>query len=636
MTKIFVSLLLFATCVQVAAQTLAVPNDNRSPAGSLRDDRLSLRLTAQPVMWQPEGDAGNMVPAFAFAEQDREATIPGPLIRVPRDTWIDVTIENRIPADRPVGLPPENRRSEGMRTVTGDVLYVHGLGAGTETDDVVEIPFGERRSFSFQARTPGTYTYWGDTTGRTMRTRTGLDAQLSGAIVVDPPGALSGTEERVFVITMTDTFDDGSGVFPENGYFELAINGLSWPYTERLRYRVGDKLHWRWLNPSGFEHPMHLHGFHFETRARGDGSRESVFPEETVQHVVTEFMEPGATFRMDWTPTREGNWLMHCHIRDHIIPDPPRSPEERMHDMHDVRQHALQAMAGLVMGITVADEDTDSDTLEPEHRLKLIAREEPVSETTMRRGYAVANADEKTPSGFSSPGPPVFLTRDEVTRISISNEMREPTTVHWHGLELQSIYDGVAGWSGSRGRVAPLIEPGGTFDVFLEPPRAGTFIYHTHMDETEQLLSGLSGPLIVLEPGQSFDPETDRIFLLADSIDGDYAGVTINGSRRPEPLLLEAGDRYRLRLINISAGSTIDVTLRSGVDVLTWDPLAKDGADLPDTLRTSEPATVRTGTGETYDFVWAPSSPMSATLEVDWIFATFEGHLVLEQPIRVE
>jgi len=68
-------------------------------------------------------------------------------------------------------------------------------------------------------------------------------------------------------------------------------------------------------------------------------------------------------------------------------------------------------------------------------------------------------------------------------------------------MELESYYDGIAGWSGTQGHTAPMIEPGASFVVKFTPPTAGTFIYQTHLDEIRQLSSGLYGPLIVLEHG---------------------------------------------------------------------------------------------------------------------------------------
>lgn len=78
MTKIFVSLLLFATCVQSAAQTLAVPNDNRAPAGSLQDGSCDEIL--------PDG-----------------FTSPGPPA-TPEVDWIFATFGGHVVLEQPIGV----------------------------------------------------------------------------------------------------------------------------------------------------------------------------------------------------------------------------------------------------------------------------------------------------------------------------------------------------------------------------------------------------------------------------------------------------------------------------------------------------------------------------------------------------
>ncbi len=91
--------------------------------------------------------------------------------------------------------------------------------------------------------------------------------------------------------------------------------------------------------------------------------------------------------------------------------------------------------------------------------------------------------------------------------------MREPTAIHWHGIELDSYYDGVPVWGGVREQTTPQIEPGQSFVARLAPPRAGTFMYHTHGHNFLQLICSLYGPLIVLRAGQTFDPETDKVMM---------------------------------------------------------------------------------------------------------------------------
>src|SRR5262249_27580733 len=98
--------------------------------------------------------------------------------------------------------------------------------------------------------------------------------------------------------------------------------------------------------------------------------------------------------------------------------------------------------------------------------------------------------------------------------------------------------------------VTPPIDPGQSFVARFTPPRAGTFIYHTHWHNFLQLTGGLYGPLIVLRPEQTFDPETDIPVVI--SLGGAFdvkSPVLLNGSTQPEPLRMKAGVKYRMRLI---------------------------------------------------------------------------------------
>ena len=84
------------------------------------------------------------------------------------------------------------------------------------------------------------------------------------------------------------------------------------------------------------------------------------------------------------------------------------------------------------------------------------------------------------------PGPPIILVRNQPVAIKVVNELHEPTTIHWHGLEIESYFDGAAGWGKTDKKLAPLILAGSSFTAHLKPTRAGTFIDHPHMRD-EQL-----------------------------------------------------------------------------------------------------------------------------------------------------
>jgi FtsP/CotA-like multicopper oxidase with cupredoxin domain len=217
------------------------------------------------------------------------------------------------------------------------------------------------------------------------------------------------------------------------------------------------------------------------------------------------------------------------------------------------------------------------------------------------------------------PSPPIVLTRGEPVRIRVVNRLPEPTAVHWHGIELESFFDGVAGFSGEGARLAPVVAPGDSFDARFTPPRAGTFIYHTHVNERRQMRAGLVGALIVLEPGRALDPGHDIVLVFGTRSSGPpEAGIAVNGAERPAPIALRTGERYRLRLVNITVNRPrIRLELRGRDSTLaTWRTLAKDGADLPPEPKGASPARAPLSIGETLDVELTPDEPGELRLEV--------------------
>jgi len=72
-------------------------NDNRKPAGVLKNGVLTLQLETRVAKWYPETDDGPSVDVQAFAEVAQQAQIPGPLIRVPTGTKVELSMRNAVP-----------------------------------------------------------------------------------------------------------------------------------------------------------------------------------------------------------------------------------------------------------------------------------------------------------------------------------------------------------------------------------------------------------------------------------------------------------------------------------------------------------------------------------------------------------
>ena len=458
------------------------------------------------------------------------------------------------------------------------------------------------------------------------------DSQLAGAFIVDPVGGAP--PDRVFVL----------GVWRSRTTELIAeqiavINGKSWPYTERLRYTAGEPVRWRWVNASDAPHPIHLYGSYFRVDAVGDGENDHILPPELRETVVTHSVSWGETMTTSWIPPA-GRWVVHCHLLLHIRPSSTvdhAMVAEGVHEDahgHNAAESDLEHMGGMVLGITVKGKFAAVAAHGRTRKVRLFVRERP-AENGMPAGYSyqLEENHKETPVSLTAPGPPLVLERGQPVEITVENQLHETTTVHWHGMELESYYDGVAGWDGNGREITPVIEPSHSFVVRFTPPRAGTFMYHTHMNDEAQLSGGLYGPLIVLEPGMKFDPATDVIFLASrGGLDGLKAPLLLNGSAEPATLHWRKGQRYRVRLINITTSNGAGFSLLGPAGLRQWRAVAKDGADLPSSQAVVKEARQSTLPGETYDFEYQPEHAGVLKLEV----ASPRLHMKMVQTIEVE
>lgn len=605
-----------------APERIAI-NDNQTPAGVLRDGVLTLRLEAREGEWHPDRDSDPGLVVRAFAEEGKPSLVPGPLIRVPEGTTVHAFVRN---------------------TLARDTLVVHGLSTrgvvSRDGADTLRIAPGVTREVRFVAGTPGTHYYRGTTTNA-ARARGGVtvDAELNGAFVVDPRGASSKARDRVFVISLWSNKDLPGGLVGRNDLLRFTINGRTWPNTERLSYTAGDTIHFRIINTSGAVHPMHLHGFYFNVDSRGDGNVDTLFDRTTSPHaVVTERVVPGRTFSMTWVAERAGNWLFHCHDNFHVLRNAPLdgTPLPPEHMLH-VTNHALEMMGGLVMGIEVLPRAGTNVVAQASARrkLRLVARVDSggsVSEPAY--GYVLQDGAQMMPAKRPLlPGPTIVLKRGEPVSITVVNELPEATAVHWHGIELESYFDGVAGFAGAGTRIAPAIAPRDSFEAKFTPPRSGTFIYHPHADEVRQQQAGLSGALIVVDAPESYTPANDIVLLLTvPRLQADAGTVLINGSNKPAALQLRVGGRYRLRLVDIHTfrPSMIARLMRDSA-LVTWRAIAKDGMDLPPDQATTRPAVQQMGNGETYDFELTPTAPG----DLQFTVSSAAGVLLVSMPVHI-
>ena len=158
----------------------------------------------------------------------------------------------------------------------------------------------------------------------------------------------------------------------------------------------------------------------------------------------------------------------------------------------------------------------------------------------------------------TNPGPVIEATQGDRVRFVVHNHLPEPTTIHWHGLELPVEEDGVPGVTQNP------IMPGETYVYEYDLHQAGTFFYHSHMPMQEA--QGMFG-FFIIHPKVAWDPAVDRDFLLAfhnimirpnttvpDSFADTFNWHMINGRAGPytTPLVCKHGERIRIRILDFA------------------------------------------------------------------------------------
>ena len=572
----------------------ATTNDNTKSAGTLHGGVLTVRLYAAEAKWHPGPADAPPVVTPLLGEEGHAPSDPGPLLRVPLGTRIDVTLRNTL----------------------GDTL-VFVAACRFPCKDTVRVAPGASGRLAFTPTSVGTFVYYALPVRRGEPVFTIDDGgQLRAVLVVDPAGAPP-RPDRIIVTSIYEHVRHGADA-AKGPRVLFTFNGKLWPYTERFTYTVGDSVRWRLVNLGGGQHPLHLHGFYFRVESRGDGVTDTPIPPAKQPLVVTENIALPGTFQMVWSPDRPGNWIFHCHKPMHVGPWMNDMLYDRAPKLSEATalshgDHMGHDMSGLVLGITVLPArgvaTAGAERPSVANGLRLVAEKTSDSygpEPTL--GYSLRRSGDTASSPATSPGPIMTVTRGQRTQVAVVNHLPVQTTVHWHGIELESYNDGVGGWSGAGVHVAPMIAPGDSFVATFTPPRAGTFIYHTHVNDLGQMAAGMYGALIVLEPGEKWNDTTDHVFAIGQSGLMAPAWTVVNGVPAQQPMRLKAGVPHRFRFFSMTIDEETDVSIARDDSVVTWTPVAKDAIPVPAVERTQRPAKLHFGPGETYDFEFTPQA----------------------------
>jgi FtsP/CotA-like multicopper oxidase with cupredoxin domain len=236
-------------------------------------------VTAKKIQWETE--PGHFVEAWAYNEQ-----VPGPQIRVREGDKVRLILKNELPESTAV--------------------HFHGLELPNAMDGVPFItqpPVKPGQSFTYEFTVPegnaGSHMFHSH---HNAAKQVGLG--LLGAFIVEPrnPAPIEKVDhDFVFIL------NDGA-----HGY---TFNGKSFPATEPLVAKLGQKIRIRFMNEGMMIHPMHLHGMHMTVICKDGWAVPAPWKCDTLN------VAPGERWDVIVNCNNPGTWAFHCHILPHAESD---------------------------------------------------------------------------------------------------------------------------------------------------------------------------------------------------------------------------------------------------------------------------------------------------------------------------
>lgn len=230
-------------------------------------------ITCQQVDWDVE--AGKKIRAMTY-----NGLVPGPELRVTEGDTVRVVCQNNM--------------------TESTSIHFHGVLVPNKFDGVpyvTQSPItpGSTFTYEFVARNPGSHMYHSHHNAAEQVTK-----GLIGAFIIEPKDkSKEPAYDKEYVMVLNDT---GIG---------LTINGKSFPYTQPLTAKKGQKLRVRYMNEGLLIHPMHLHGMYQLVFAKDGMLLPAPYYADTLN------IAPGERYDVLIDCEEPGLWAYHCHILTH-------------------------------------------------------------------------------------------------------------------------------------------------------------------------------------------------------------------------------------------------------------------------------------------------------------------------------
>ncbi|WP_225334616.1 multicopper oxidase domain-containing protein [Halomicrobium urmianum] len=247
---------------------------------------------------------------WAFQADDREPSVPGPILRTTEGEDMQVTLDN-TDADMP------------------HTLHFHGARKTWENDGVptttgITVKPGEKHTYEIPANVPGTHFYHCH-----FQTQRHVDMGMYGIFRVDPEGYEPADQEVFMTLKDWDSrlnrmMAGGDASYsPRNRNPDVfTINGKSAPRTlhpedgSPIIVSQGDTVRVHMVNAGYMSHPMHTHNHRFRVVEKDGGTiPEAARHDEDICNVAPAERKT-IEFEADADP---GIYLMHCHKVNHAM-----------------------------------------------------------------------------------------------------------------------------------------------------------------------------------------------------------------------------------------------------------------------------------------------------------------------------
>jgi FtsP/CotA-like multicopper oxidase with cupredoxin domain len=247
---------------------------------------------------------------WAWQADDREPSVPGPIIRTTEGEDIEVTLDN-TDADMP------------------HTVHFHGVRKTWENDGVptttgITVMPGEKHTYEIPANVPGTHLYHCH-----YQTHRHIDMGMYGIFRVDPEGYEPADQELFMTVKDWDSrlnrqmAGESVSYRPRDRHPDVfTINGRSAPRTlhpedgSPVLVSQGDTVRIHYANNGYMNHPIHTHNHRFRVVEK-DGSQ---IPEAAQYEQDILNMAPAERKTIEFEADADpGIYLMHCHKVSHAM-----------------------------------------------------------------------------------------------------------------------------------------------------------------------------------------------------------------------------------------------------------------------------------------------------------------------------